>query len=91
MTTKTAEERAEKYRIRVTFYNPDSPDAVVHGDDEAIVQNFLAGRADFIEHDLPKLLEMAREGRLIEAMGIPPIFIFTRSVEELTQKAKGEE
>lgn len=47
---KTPEQRASDYAECKYGYPDESPK-----------EDFFAGRADFIQNDLPKLLEMARE------------------------------
>lgn len=51
---KTAAERAEEYTEGIA--KTEGRYAVYNA-----TEDFLAGRADFIENDLPRLLEMARD------------------------------
>lgn len=82
--TKTPEERAEEYEKLVHMadfkeLNPSQLEAYLALDRK---HAFFAGRADFIQNDLPKLLEMARE-----ACGFNSI-LFSQREKELIQKAK---
>ena len=76
---KTPEQRAEKY-VWENWTDRDQG----HNHVDIAKEAFLAGRADFIKHELPKLLEMAREGMIYEGG-------FTYLVAELIAMAeKGE-
>lgn len=50
---------------------------------------FLSGRRDFIEHDLHKLLELAREESYDESSPDVLIMGFKYTIEEIIAKAKG--
>jgi len=53
--------------------------------------DFLAGRADFIQNDLPKLLEMAREETSREISPGVKLHVFDCTIEQLLAMAeKGE-
>lgn len=78
---KTPEERAEEYVLE-NWTDGDQG----HNHVDIAKEAFLAGRVDVIKHELPKLLELAREG-IIDSSGLD----FDYSIERLLAMAeKGE-